>query len=165
MVKNVGTAVINGAEWLVIGDKVISKNGNGIFYDAEKSTIEVLDPTIRVWFGISSPPLCGDCQREAHPYMVHDVVWLAAGMTHATGSQLCLPCLEARLNRPLARMDFQTLEDHGHLNLWIKWPHGKLALVSPREAWSVMRRNECKGQMAWVNLSGNKSGWPKEQTA
>lgn len=48
-----------------------------------------------------TPPGSHDWQR----YMVTDEVWAAAGMEPA-GGWLCIPCLEARLGRPLTGYDF-----------------------------------------------------------
>ena len=56
---------------------------------------------------------CVDCNMDTFPndartsewYMVHDSVWLAAGMpkrepmTESPGDFLCIGCLEARLGR------------------------------------------------------------------
>ena len=52
---------------------------------------------------------CGwDTRREY--YMVHDAIWLAAGMTKSryqgTGEYLCVPCLEERIGRGLLPEDF-----------------------------------------------------------
>jgi hypothetical protein len=52
---------------------------------------------------------CGDCGLETYPfelYMVTDDVWRAAG---APDGDLCVGCLEDRLDRCLERDDFQPL--------------------------------------------------------
>jgi hypothetical protein len=60
-------------------------------------------------------PRCADCGVELLPdtppgsrdwqrYMVHDQVWADAGIDTHSG-WLCVPCLEARLGRPLTGQD------------------------------------------------------------
>lgn len=62
------------------------------------------------------PALCRDCNVDVAPwddmdgsswqwYMVHASVWAAAG----TDGILCIPCLEARLDRDLTGDDFPDL--------------------------------------------------------
>lgn len=64
-----------------------------------------------------SDPLCFDCgvntlptewDERAEWYMVHDAVWMAAGVSDDTPMTtfLCVGCLESRLGRRLRRDDF-----------------------------------------------------------
>jgi hypothetical protein len=57
--------------------------------------------------GVDTYPLeCRDA-RTSEYYMVHDAIWLAAGMsTKYGGGFLCIGCLEARLGRTLTPCDF-----------------------------------------------------------
>jgi len=52
---------------------------------------------------------CKDCEVDTHyiqeSYMVHDSLWLSAGMT-PNGGRLCVKCLEKRIGRKLNRRDF-----------------------------------------------------------
>lgn len=53
--------------------------------------------------------LCKDCTSNTWPdeyYMVHDVVWAAAGMSTEEQGMLCVGCLEKRLGRQLSPDDF-----------------------------------------------------------
>jgi len=51
---------------------------------------------------------CKDCEVDTHyiqeSYMVHDSLWLSAGMT-PNGGRLCVKCLEKRIGRKLNRRD------------------------------------------------------------
>lgn len=48
---------------------------------------------------------CVDCQDASpEPYMVQDDLWAIYGTQHRV---LCLPCLQARIPRPLTRDDFK----------------------------------------------------------
>jgi hypothetical protein len=94
-----------------------------------------IDRWTAIFFGWVRLPRCGDCRREVHPYMVRNSVWLSVGMTFRTGSHLCIPCLEARLGRPLARRDLRSTP----INVWMRWRNGKLVLLKPRDALSIVR--------------------------
>lgn len=54
-------------------------------------------------------PRCVDCKVDTQyiqeSYMVHDHLWLSAGMTK-DGGRLCVKCLEKRIGRKLRRQDF-----------------------------------------------------------
>jgi len=62
--------------------------------------------------------LCVDCGVDTievgHHYMVHDGLWAAARMGDG---MLCLGCLEARINRPLIRDDFDAIMP----SAWAAW--------------------------------------------
>jgi hypothetical protein len=98
-----------------------------------------IDPTMAVFLGVLVPPRCRDCRRQAHPYMVTNRLWLGVGMTKRADSHLCIPCLEKRIRRPLARRDLMR-DRAGSLNGWMRWRRGNLVLLSPHDAWVVLRR-------------------------
>lgn len=60
---------------------------------------------------IATYPQTGPSER----YMVHDEVWADAAIDK-NGGELCVPCLETRIGRPLTPEDFPT-------DIPINWPN------------------------------------------
>jgi hypothetical protein len=77
---------------------------------------------------------CADCKQEAHPYMLLDRLWRRIG---ASARFLCLPCLEARLHRPLRRTDLWKGEV---TNKWLRWRGNRVVLRDPLAAWLVVEK-------------------------
>jgi hypothetical protein len=61
-------------------------------------------------------------------------------MTHATGSFLCIPCLEKRLGRPLQPDDLREDDAGSPINTWMSWRDGQLVLIPAHKAWAALRR-------------------------
>jgi len=89
---------------------------------------------------------CNDCCHPAEPYMLVPRLWVAAGMTFATGANLCLDCLEKRLRRALRSRDF-TREP---MNLWLRWERGALVRQSAQAAWATL--GEAYRSARWVSF-------------
>ena len=101
---------------------------------------QIWDPSAAALYGLRPPPSCADCQQQAHPYMVADELWLAAGMTQERGQYLCIPCIEKRLARALTVRDFRQ-DIEGVANTWIRWRAGRMVPLSALDAWASLRQN------------------------
>ncbi len=73
---------------------------------------ELVGPELMNGWGPQYRHFCDSCRTlDPHSYMVHDAVWKAACTNTPKDALLCLPCLEARLGRPLVREDFNSSVD------------------------------------------------------
>lgn len=50
-------------------------------------------------------PVCVECGKDSHAFMVDDIVWAEVGFNRK--DHACLPCVEKRLGRSLILSDFQ----------------------------------------------------------
>lgn len=57
---------------------------------------------------------CWSCLQHSEGYMVEDAVWEAAGM--GKNGNLCLPCLQEKLGRPLVQGDFTRAFINNHIH-------------------------------------------------
>jgi hypothetical protein len=78
----------------------------------------LFDPEPYIWGLYYGPSNCLDCGEHACIYMVDDDIWEHAvpENVYAVNVFLCLPCLTARVGRPLTRDDFPA---HIPANDWI----------------------------------------------
>ena len=117
--------------------------------------------TLQVLYGCRWPLACHDCGKHTHPYQAADEVWSTTAYGVPRGGELCIPCFERRLGRPLARSD---LNKHPAFpngiepaNCWIRWQKGKIVLLTPKAAYERIRLTFAAD---YINLSGRESGWP-----
>lgn len=103
---------------------------------------------------------CRRCGERAHPYMVRPELWKKHGVygvksmrpkplqlpkgvllfyapdaPHDFGGHLCIPCLEHRMKRPLARKDLDPTQP---INSWLRWRRGRVQLQLPCGAWELI---------------------------
>jgi hypothetical protein len=78
-------------------------------------------------------PLCDDnCGKQIHPFIPYEAL---SDSIAASDKNLCIPCFEKRLGRPLKLDD---LQPGLTINGWMTWKDGYLVPCTAEAAWDVI---------------------------